>query len=163
MSISAFADVPAQWSMAVRKSSLESNDKLVVECASRFRDWVRARFPSGTCKRVATALGASPETVDCWLDAAAPRLPGVKHLLAAMAAWGPEFAAHVLAPCGEWTRALSFAARADRLHREIEELKRDLDEAQASGAEMGMVRDVEMALAASASSLARAREAGEEL
>src|SRR6266498_787506 len=122
--VSASTCVHTEWNIAMRKSSLENNDNLVDECAIRFRDWVRLHVPVGTCKRVAALLGASPETVDCWLDATAPRLPGTRHLLTALAAWGPEFAAHVLAPCGEWTRALSFTARADRLRREIEELRR---------------------------------------
>lgn len=98
------------------------------QCAVRFSEWIHDRIPAGARKRVAVLLSVSPETVDLWMDTENPKLPQNKHLLAAMALWGPEFAAHVLAPCGEWVCGLSLSARAARVREELANMRRELDE-----------------------------------
>lgn len=123
------------------------------ECAVRFRDAVVEAVPAAARKRVAQLLGASPETVDGWLDRSDPKLPGTRHLLAAFAVFGPEFAARVLAPCGEWTRALSIEARSQRVRREIAEMRAELDALAASpmvGAEVRASLDASEAAVAKA-------------
>ena len=131
-------------------------------CALRFQEWVRERMPVGGRKRLAAALGASPETVDTWLDGGNPRLPGTKHLLAAFAAFGPEFAAYVLAPCGTWTRYLLFEARAAQVRQEIEGLRRELN-ALGEVEELGVVTEAGAELAASEAALERAVKKSERL
>jgi hypothetical protein len=131
-------------------SSEKTSERLVRECAALFRGWIRQHMPKDTSKRVAAVLGASPKTVDCWMDSENPRLPGVEHLLAAFSRWGPEFAAHVLAPCGDWTRCLAVEARLARIRREIEDLKREMD---AIGSPQDVARNIELALTASTAAL----------
>lgn len=109
--------------LGVRKNG----DTLRDQCAIRFREAIRSVAPSMTRKKVANILGTSPETVDCWIDNERPQLPSSKHLLAAFAVFGPSFTAHVLYPCGNWTKALSVSSKADRLRKEIEDLKREID------------------------------------
>ncbi len=138
----------------MRKELPENGYGLRDECAKRFQQWIREKVPSGARKTIARSLGASPETVDVWLDSSAPRLPGTKHLLAALTAFGPEFAAYILAPCGEWTKSLSFAARVERLRRELEELKREVD---ALGSQAAMDDEVRVALARAQEAFAKAR------
>jgi len=136
------------------ESSPKSSETLVRECAALFRSAIRERAPKGTSKRIAAELGVSPETVDCWMDSENPRLPAVKHLLTALWLWGPEFAAHVLAPCGEWTRCLAVEAKVERIRGEIEELRREM---ASFGAPADVAGDIEVALAASARALAKVR------
>lgn len=128
------------------------------ECAVRFRDALLAAVPSMARKRVARVLSVSPETVDGWIDCQAPQLPASKHLLAAFAAFGPGFTAHVLFPCGNWVRALSIGARTERLRREIEELRVEVAAIGTMDSPVDLVRQIEVALAASQKALARARE-----
>ena len=129
------------------------------ECAVRFREAVLREAPAMARKRVAKLLGTSPETVDGWIDHAAPQIPSTKHLLAAFSVFGPGFTAHVLAPCGSWVRALSVESRMERLRREIEDLKREVDEFSQTDTPSVLVDEVRMALTASQAALARAREA----
>lgn len=130
----------------MRKASPNLGDKLYDECANRFQRWVKTNTPSGARKQIAKALGTSPETVDHWLNSKTPYLPGTKHLLAALAAFGPHFAAQVLGPCGDWASSLSFKARAEKLRNEIEALQRDLEEMSEISKARDLVRDIEMVL-----------------
>src|SRR6266498_3040419 len=155
MGVSAFACVHTQWGTAMRKELPEDGNRLRDECARRFQEWIRRTVPTGARKRVAAQLGASLETVDVWIDGQHPRLPGTRHFLAALAAWGPEFAGHVLRPCGDWAEHLSLAARVERLLRELEELKREID---ALGSPLAVDDDVHVALARAEEALAKARE-----
>ncbi len=155
MGVSALACVHTQWDTAMRKELPENGDGLRDECAKRFQQWIRRAVPSGARKRVAAQLGVSPETVDVWIDGQHPRLPGTRHFLAALAAWGPEFAGHVLRPCGDWAEHLSLAARVERLRQELEELKREVD---ALGSPLAMDDEVHVALARAEEAFAKARE-----
>lgn len=143
----------------MRKASPNLGNKLYDECAQRFQRWIRINTPSGARKRIAEALGTSPETVDHWLNSETPYLPGTKHLLAALAAFGPHFAAQVLGPCGNWARNISFEARAEKLRNEIEALQRDLDEMSEISAARDMVRDIELALQNSKIALEKSKRA----
>jgi len=140
--------------MAMRKELPEDGNRLRDECARRFQEWVRRAVPAGARKRIATQLGASPETVDVWIDCQHPRLPGTRHFLAALAAWGPEFAGYVLRPCGDWAEHLSLAARIEQLRRELEELKREIN---ALGSPTAMDDEVRVALTRAQEALTKAQ------
>lgn len=145
----------------MRKASPNLGNKLYDECAQRFQRWIKTNTPSGARKQIAKAIGTTPYTVDHWLKSETPYLPGTKHLLAALAAFGPHFAAQVLGPCGDWARSISFEARAEKLRNEIEALQRDLEEMSKISKAMDVVRDIEMVLHEGRLAIAKSKEAAD--
>lgn len=127
------------------------------ECAAKFQKWVRRNIPTDTRKRLARALGTSENTVDVWLDPRKLRLPNTTHLLSALKTFGPSFAAEVLGPCGDWTRSLSFTARAEKIRNEIEALSRDFEKVARMGQRMDVAADFEVALNKSKAALEKAK------
>lgn len=92
---------------------------LLMAMGAEVAAYLRRIWPTNTAKRAARFFRVAVATAKNWL---AGCMPSKKHFAEMLFCFGPDFAARVLSPCGDW--AADLAASAEELDARIAECER---------------------------------------
>lgn len=118
------AALQEQWRRKVQKNIPSSGERLRDEAGVRCATFLKTHYGDNRAKRIARDFGCSPETAKGWLKGS---LPQNKFLLMMMTIFGREFAAHLLAPCGDWASDLAVQAELDDIRERLNRVQAELD------------------------------------